>query len=97
MARYRLTRKARRDLYDIWLYIAADSERQADRFIDRLTENFGLLGRNPLIGRERQDLRSGYRSFPVGSYLIFYRVRNPGVEISRVLHGGRDLPPLLRS
>jgi len=39
-------------------------------------------------------LAARLRSFPVGSYVIFYRPMENGVEIVRVLHGARDLPPL---
>ncbi len=88
---YRLTRRARRDILAIWVYIAENNESAADRFVDLLTHHFAILGKNPYSGRDRQDLRRGYRSFPVGQYLILYRVAEPGVEIMRVLHGRRDL------
>ena len=88
---YRLTRRARRDVLDIWNYIARDSEPAADRFIDRLTDHFRILGDVPYAGRPRDDIRPGYRSFAVGEYLIFYRVGQPGVEIMHILHGRRDL------
>ena len=86
---YRLTRRARLDLLDIWRYIARDSESAADRFIDVLTEKFGFLEETPYAGRAREEWRPTYRSFPVGQYVIFYRVvksdiqsraRQPGPE-----------------
>ncbi len=88
---YRLTRRARRDLLHIWNYIAQDNESAADRFIDLMIHHFQLLGRNPHIGRHRNELRAGYRSFPVGQYLVFYRVLEPGVQIMHVMHGKRDI------
>lgn len=88
---YRLTRRARRDVLDIWRRIAEDSETAADRFIDLLTRHFRLLGDNPHVGQRREELRPGYRSFPVGEYLILYRIREPGVQILHVVHGRRDL------
>ena len=91
MASYRLTRRARRDVLKIWEHIAEDSERAADRFIDLLIHHFELLGDNPRAGRRRDDLRHGYRSFPVGQYVVFYRIAEPGVQIMHVLHGKRDL------
>ncbi|MBV8630712.1 MAG: type II toxin-antitoxin system RelE/ParE family toxin [Silvibacterium sp.] len=48
-------------------------------------------GRNPRAGRQRDELRSGYRSFTVGQYLILYRVQEGAVEIMHVVHGKRDL------
>jgi len=88
---YRLTRRARRDVIDIWRYIAADNEPAADRFIGLLMHHFRLLGDVPSAGRSRDEIRPGYRSFPVGEYVIFYRAREPGVHIMHVIHGRRDL------
>lgn len=89
---YRLARRARLDILDIWNYIAGDNVAAADRFVDALTRRFQVLGDNPYAGRARDDLRAGYRSFPVGEYLTFYRVLDDGnVAILRVIHGRRDL------
>ena len=93
---YRLTRRARVDVLDIWRYIARDSEPVADRFIDLLAHHFLLLGDNPRVGRRRDELRLGYRSFPVGAYLIFYRIMEPGIRILHVVHGSRDIEALIR-
>ena len=88
---YRLTRRARRDLLNIWARIAPDNERAADRLIDLLTDHFKLLSDFREAGRKRDNLRPGYRSFPVGEYLIFYRIASPGVRIMHVIHGRMDL------
>jgi toxin ParE1/3/4 len=84
---YRLSHRARRDVIEIWAYIASDNEPAADRFIDLLTHHY--------LGRRREELRRGYRGFPVGQYVIFYRVAEPGVRIVRILHGRRDVPEQL--
>ena len=94
MMTYRLARRARRDVLEIWRHIAEDNERAADQFIDLLTHYFGLLGANPRAGRPRDELRPGYRSFPVGEYLILYRIMEPGVCIMHVVHGRRDIEAL---
>ena len=89
---YRLTKRARRDVLDIWLHIAADNESAADRFIDLLTSHFRILGDFPEAGRKRDELCIGYRSFPVGEYLIFYRVAaQPRIQVMHVIHGRMDL------
>jgi toxin ParE1/3/4 len=92
---YRLTSRARRDVLNIWQYIAADNDGAADRFIDLLTRYFELLGENPGAGRRRDELRPRYRSFPVGNYLIFYRVTEQGVCIMHVVHSRRDIEAML--
>jgi toxin ParE1/3/4 len=94
MMTYRLTKRARRDVLEIWRHIAEDNERAADGFMDLLTHYFELLGANPRAGRRREELRCGYRSFPVGQYLIFYRIMEPGVCIMHVVHGRRDIEAL---
>jgi toxin ParE1/3/4 len=96
MPTYRLTQRARRDLVEIWSYIAEDNEAAADRIIDLLVAGFRILGQNPRLGRSRDDLRQGCRSFVVAQYVIVYRVANPGVQILHVLHGKRDIPGLFR-
>jgi toxin ParE1/3/4 len=88
---YRLTRRARRDVLSIWNRVAKDSESAADRFIDLLVHHFQILGDVPYAGRRRDELRPGYRSFPVGEYLIFYRIMEPGIRIMHVVHGRMDL------
>jgi toxin ParE1/3/4 len=88
---YRLTRSARRDLFEIWSYIASDNEPAADRFIDMLLERVRVLASNPYARLERPEIRSGYRSLAVGAYIIFYRVAVDHVAIVHVIHGRRDL------
>lgn len=79
------------DLDEIWQFIATDNLNAADHLVDRLTDAFGLLGRNPYSGRARPELGVDMRSFPVGRYVIFYTISAGRVEIRRVLHGARDI------
>ncbi|HTO63621.1 MAG TPA: type II toxin-antitoxin system RelE/ParE family toxin [Bradyrhizobium sp.] len=46
---------------------------------------------NPLAGRQRADIQRGLRSFPVGSYVIFYVPLPDGIEVVRVMHGRQDI------
>ncbi|MCP9915557.1 type II toxin-antitoxin system RelE/ParE family toxin [Cyanobium sp. ATX 6F1] len=83
--------RARADLAEIWEFIAEDSDAHADAFIDVIDQKFQVLAQQPGIGRRRDELADGLRSFPVGSYVIFYLNVPDGVQIVRVLHGARDL------
>src|SRR5437870_1725443 len=87
---------ARRDLAEIWHYIALDKPSAADGMIERIMQSIDLLSDNPRIGPVRDDLNPGanWRSFPVKNYLIFYRVLADGIEVMRVIHGARDLRSL---
>jgi toxin ParE1/3/4 len=50
---------------------------------------------NPKIDRDRdEDLRPGLRSFPVGEYVIVYRIQDEDVLILRVLRGSRNVEAL---
>jgi toxin ParE1/3/4 len=91
MNRCEFTELARADLQDILTYIAADSLRAALRWIERIEQQCQRLAEMPGMGRRRDDLAAGLRSFPVGLYLIFYREVENGVQIVRVLHGARDV------
>lgn len=82
---------ARSDLSEIWDYIAADNETRADAFVDLIDRKIQALAGQPNMGRARDELAEGLRSFPVGRHVIFYRVVPHGIEIVRILHGSRDL------
>lgn len=69
----------------------------ADRVVDSITDRFFLLATYPHIGRPRdEDLRPGLRSFPVGEYVIIYRVEENDVLILHVIRGSRDIEALFR-
>jgi len=94
---HRRTPQADSDLDEIWYYIASKSGSLdiADRLIDSITDRFFLLARQPNIGRARdEDLRPGLRSFPIGDYVIIYRIDSRGVVILRVLRGSRNIAAL---
>jgi toxin ParE1/3/4 len=91
---HRRTPLADSDPDDIWYYAATStgSTDAADRMIDSITDRFISLGKNPFMGRRRdEDLRPGLRSFPVGEYIILYRVEEEDVVILRVIRGSRNL------
>jgi len=94
MNQYRVSDAARSDLDEIWIYIAQDNPDAADKFIHALVSRFPMLASMPEMGCQREELAARLRSFPVGNYVIFYRPMENGVEITRVLHGARDYPPL---
>jgi toxin ParE1/3/4 len=95
---YRLSPQAEADLEDIAFYVFLESGSLeiADRLIESITERFLLLEAHPRAGRARDDLRPGIRGFPVGEYVVLYRVAGKDVVIVRVARGSRDLDALLR-
>jgi len=92
---HRLSPEAQADLDERWFYIASNgSVDAADRFVDALTTRFFLLATHTRAGRQRDDLSHGLRMFPVGDYVVLYRVEGDDVVIVRVVRGSRDLEPL---
>lgn len=95
MARVVWSPQAEADLEDIWLYIAQDGPERADRVVRAVAKRSSLLGDQPGIGTPRDELLPGLFGFPVESYVIFYRKREHGIEIVRVLHAARDIEKIL--
>jgi len=97
MIGYSLSPMARADLVGIGSYVAQHgSERRAERLLKKFEDRFAMLGRQPLIGEPRDDLRLGLRGFHVGNYVILYEVIRGRPRIARVLHAARDIEGMFR-
>jgi len=88
------TSQAELDRVEIALRIARDNPAAADRLLETIDEKCRLLAQMPEMGRKRPDLAPDLRSLPVSNYVIFYRPVPDGIQVIRVLHGARDIPPL---
>jgi toxin ParE1/3/4 len=94
-----LSAAADQDLKDIWRGISEYRLERADQKIDQIVQKFELLSQYPLAGRQRDDILSTLRSFPVDRrLLILYQIRQDRdreiVEIVRVIDGRRNLKRL---
>lgn len=89
------TAQAEEDLIDIWLCIAHNDLRTADRVLDGIEEKLLLLADQPGLGPARPDIAPDLRYFPIRRYLILYRQITDGIEMVRVVHGARDVPTLM--
>jgi toxin ParE1/3/4 len=47
-----------------------------------------------MVRRRRHDLASGLRTFPVGNFVIVYRIDDEDAAILHVFHGSRDIESL---
>ncbi len=83
------------DLAEIAEYISQDSPRHAANWIRVLRSRFADIARQPLLYRLRPELGVEARLAPVGQYVILFRIRKDTVRIERVVHGSRDLLPIL--
>ena len=96
MKEYVLSTGAELDLDEIFEYIAQDNVAAADRWIGRLFDAFDKLARNPGMGHKLNGLTTYPVLFwPVGAYLIIYRVQSELIEIVAVTQGARDIPSFL--
>lgn len=89
--RIEFAERALSDLEEIWIYFSETNEKTADKVLRQITEKFPKLLNFPEMGRERNDLLLGLRSFPTGKFVIFYQETDLGIEIVRVVHGSRDV------
>jgi toxin ParE1/3/4 len=92
MADVHLTELAKQDLLLIGRYTQMTWGRaQRNIYLTKIDESFRLLAMQPQLGQSCDDLRSGYRKYPVGRHLIFYRQSATGLEIVRILHSRMDI------
>ncbi|MEO5345896.1 MAG: type II toxin-antitoxin system RelE/ParE family toxin [Magnetococcus sp. YQC-9] len=83
--------RAKRDLEDIWRYIAQDSIVRADGWIDHIERLLALLATQPGMGKAYPMLGAGVRGLSFGSYLILYQLDSQGIVILRIIHAAREL------
>jgi toxin ParE1/3/4 len=90
------------DLEEITEFIARDNPMAADEVREDLLISAERLGSCPQLGiRPRFSARrfAGIRFVPADKYpiyLLFYRELSEEIEVLRVLHGNRNLPPLFQ-
>jgi toxin ParE1/3/4 len=89
--------RAKRDVADIWHFIALDNLPAADRLVDSIKTALNLLASHPGMGPTRFELGANVRSFPVGNYILYYRAVESGIELLRVIHGARNVQDLSRN
>ena len=91
MTRAIFTPRARTDLDDIWDYTAQRwGIDQAERYLRRIAEAAELIAETPGRGRSCDHVREGYRKYPVGSHVIFYRETGGNIDVVRILHQQMD-------
>jgi len=92
-----LSDQARVNLLEIHAYISRDDHDAAKRVVRKIWDTIVFLSENPVAGRSREDLSPDLRSYPVGNYLVLFRIDRTEIKVSRVVHGARDLDALFES
>jgi plasmid stabilization system protein ParE len=100
MSAYVLTPLARADIFDIWAYIAENSETAADRVEQAIYDACAFLAESPLRGHTRPDLTPRALRFWTLSrypnYTVVYRPDSAPLQIVAVLHGKRNIRRVIR-
>jgi toxin ParE1/3/4 len=93
MASYRLSALAESDLRGIAATaITRWGTAQARSYLAELDKTLRMLALQPELGRQRDEIAPGARSFPCGKHILFYRSAKPqGIEVARVLHQHMDV------
>jgi toxin ParE1/3/4 len=83
--------EAELDLGEIVDYIAQNSLTGALSWLQETRAVCDLLAAQPRLGERTQTSRFGeVRRHVVGNYLIYYQLREGGIDVVRVLHGARE-------
>lgn len=88
------SRAASIDLDNVWSYIAADNPDAADNFLRRILARCQSYAHQPHLGESRSELGREVRCSSVERYVVYYKPIAEGIELSRVLHGSRDIQQL---
>ena len=96
---YRLTARARRDVLEIWSYIAEDNLDAANRVEEAVYSACAFLAESPRAGRIREDLTALPVRFwlvqPLRNCWIVYDPQSKPLRVIRILHPARNIPSIL--
>ena len=92
MELFQLSKEAKNDLRSIALFTENRWGRaQRNLYIKQLDEAFLMLAQNPNLGISCDNIREGYRKFPQGSHIIFYKPNaQSNILVVRILHKSMD-------
>ena len=86
-----LSERAEENFRSIWEYSVAEfGEAQAERYVERLFDAFGMLEAHPRMGRTVPEGPPGTRVFPVGSHYVFFRPAGETIIVLAILHQASD-------
>jgi len=91
MAGFKLTPAAETDLKEIARYTHRKwGHKKRNRYLSALDTRFTWLSEDPQLGKSRNEIKAGYRSYPEGQHVIFYREVKENIEILGILHQKMD-------
>lgn len=92
MTTFKLSRKAFEDLKDIGRYTHNKwGISQRNKYLKQIHSCFSQLSESPDIGFNSDHIADGYRKFPQGNHVIFYKTASDNIEIIRIIHKSMDV------
>ncbi|MGN8160726.1 type II toxin-antitoxin system RelE/ParE family toxin [Salinisphaera sp. RV14] len=89
---YRLSRLAGDDFASIFEYTWVEfGPRQADAYTDELEKTLQLLSSSLLVSHECPEIAASIRRHDHQRHAIFYRHRDEGIFVIRILHQKMDI------
>jgi toxin ParE1/3/4 len=96
MSRLKLTERAVQDLREISIYTKKEwGAEQERRYRQQLELELQKLSLNANLGRSREEVGYGIRSFKVASHIAFYVQGDYGITVLRLLHPRRDIASMI--
>ena len=92
MELFQLSKEAKNDLRSIAIFTENRWGRtQRNLYIKQLDEAFLMLAQSPDLGIACYHIRNGYKKFPQGSHIIFYKHgTSANILVVRILHKSMD-------
>lgn len=93
MRTFTLTQHAKKDLKSIARFTEKRwGRQQRNLYLKQFDEIFRLLVDTPSMGKACDFIKRGYRKFPKGSHVIYYKTGDEGnIAIIRILHKNMDI------
>jgi len=90
---FSLTNAAKADLKAIAIFTQKEwGGEQRNVYVKQFDDAFHMLSDAPLVGKACDNIKVGYKKFPIGSHIIFYKKKaNSSIEVIRILHKRMDV------
>ena len=89
--RYRYSRRALRDLVQIYKFVAKTDIIAADRLIEGIRRKVASIAKTGYTGVPRDEFAPGLRAFIFKNHCIYFQVTASHLHVIRILHGRQDI------
>ncbi|WDE03833.1 type II toxin-antitoxin system RelE/ParE family toxin [Thalassomonas viridans] len=92
MKAFVLTNAAKADLKRLALYTQKEwGKEQRNLYLKQFDDAFYMLADTPSVGKACDNIKAGYKKFPIGSHIVFYKKgADAYIEVIRILHKRMD-------